>query len=903
MPSLPDKILSDAQISIFVDRVNSRSKEIISDSKFEIPNPALPGVGMLIKLLIRSFEKGVASFLAPVLLGKKVIDDGLGEIDDLFETVGEIFSNPLQFIIDEGINKSLQEFPFPIAFKVGSPYGDVNKLKELIDKAGDPRLGDVSGSTNLVFYNYDLIFSTTNSPKSGEITTFSSDVNSIRQISVSYKTNNNEDNDSLKNLDINDKISLSDGNKNGVFVITEIFDGAGERKLTLSPVIIENTEDANFVYIPGFSGISNPSSLLLRNFIGPDGSVLIPLSVLGINFPLISSLNLNLGNFNSLPDTSPTKNYLAQLGQDSGLDFNEVFSGVLTGKFPSVDFKKMQETGSAGSVDPKEKAKEDVIAFARLMQISVENPFFLIKIVVNYFKLLLLPINVIVGVLKGLSEKITNPVKLIKTIISGITNPLRLICDLVAEGFLQFLEPYLGPFVNPIMPYSSALVDPDNSSRGLKPLFSDLICGKFKDGLDSYVPDQSFFEEQSRLLSSNASGSNTVNLPYYILTDGSIPENGNITVDTAEFDKVRSIRVSSFTNTVENSLAVLTATPINSTISLSVDGSYYSYRVNFKSYLNKEGINYFEFLVSLDSKTAISDTELVKSGSNPDKIKALLTASNPDKTFLFIVEKYLPVKLISVWESIKGILGITIALASEIPTIVPTVVKSVLTGDPNSNEVTNYVISPNEVSELINQFLQFMYAGDKSLLFVATDPIFPAKKKEAADAIQNSSTDTSPGIETPFFELYAQLTESGRDNFILKDNLSTASGGFTDDPLLRDSLSGSQSLLEAKDFYYSQLSLEDLGKAVKVLSVIYFSLTEYPFYSAFPNSREDTISGVYITSGNTRSNIFNGTIIDGLEKYKVTTASTSSVNSPREIRVFINREINFIYTYLLPSIK
>jgi hypothetical protein len=196
------------------------------------------------------------------------------------------------------------------------------------------------------------------------------------------------------------------------------------------------------------------------------------------------------------------------------------------------------------------------------------------------------------------------------------------------------------------MPYSSALVDPDNSSRGLKPLFSDLICGKFKDGLDSYVPDQSFFEEQARLLSSNASGSNTVNLPYYILTDGSIPENGNITVDTAEFDKVRSIRVSSFTNTVENSLAVLTATPINSTISLSVDGSYYSYRVNFKSYLNKEGINYFEFLVSLDSKTAISDTELVKSGSNPDKIKALLTASNPDKTFLFIVEKYLPVKLI-----------------------------------------------------------------------------------------------------------------------------------------------------------------------------------------------------------------------------------------------------------------
>ena len=68
MAVLPDKLLSEKEISDFIDRVNQRSDEILGENKFKIPSPELPGVGLLIKLQIRAFEKSIASFLAPVFL-------------------------------------------------------------------------------------------------------------------------------------------------------------------------------------------------------------------------------------------------------------------------------------------------------------------------------------------------------------------------------------------------------------------------------------------------------------------------------------------------------------------------------------------------------------------------------------------------------------------------------------------------------------------------------------------------------------------------------------------------------------------------------------------------------------------------------------------------------------------
>ena len=56
MAILPDKILADAEIASFIGRVNTTADEIVGDSKFKIPNPSLPGLGLLIKLQIRYFS-------------------------------------------------------------------------------------------------------------------------------------------------------------------------------------------------------------------------------------------------------------------------------------------------------------------------------------------------------------------------------------------------------------------------------------------------------------------------------------------------------------------------------------------------------------------------------------------------------------------------------------------------------------------------------------------------------------------------------------------------------------------------------------------------------------------------------------------------------------------------------
>ena len=73
MAILPDKILADQEISDFVNRVNTRADQILGKSQFEIPSPNLPGLGLLIKLQIRVFEKVIASFFAPIFIGKQIV--------------------------------------------------------------------------------------------------------------------------------------------------------------------------------------------------------------------------------------------------------------------------------------------------------------------------------------------------------------------------------------------------------------------------------------------------------------------------------------------------------------------------------------------------------------------------------------------------------------------------------------------------------------------------------------------------------------------------------------------------------------------------------------------------------------------------------------------------------------
>ena len=75
MAVLPDKILEDYEIEAFVNRVNSSAEKIVSDPRFKISSPSLPGVGLLLKLQIRAFEKSLASSFAPIFIGKNALNE------------------------------------------------------------------------------------------------------------------------------------------------------------------------------------------------------------------------------------------------------------------------------------------------------------------------------------------------------------------------------------------------------------------------------------------------------------------------------------------------------------------------------------------------------------------------------------------------------------------------------------------------------------------------------------------------------------------------------------------------------------------------------------------------------------------------------------------------------------
>jgi hypothetical protein len=406
MAVLPDKILEDAEINAFIDRVNDTADSIVSDSKFKIPNSNLFGLGLLIKLQIRTFERSLATAFAPIFMGKKIMSSGIREIRETLSSIRTLFSNPLQFMLDEGINEQLKEFPFPISLNLADVGGDIGRLKSLINSSSPDNVDD-----ELDRFSYSITYNINQAPSDGQITTTSSGIENLTSINVSEVTDVEDNNGSLGLLKSGDEIEVSSDGKYGVFEVTSVrkinsSDPYYRIDLEIKSLNVEEVPGDGSVVIPGFSSASLRSSrrLALRDFTS-NGKISIPFSVLGLSFPGLSRINLVLGDFSDVSPDSPTRQYLDQLSNQSGIAYGDVFSGVLEGKFPKIDFTKIQETTLSGSPDLTESSKEDLVSFARVLQIGAENPFFLIRILLNYLKLLLLPIKVILGVLKGLAKK------------------------------------------------------------------------------------------------------------------------------------------------------------------------------------------------------------------------------------------------------------------------------------------------------------------------------------------------------------------------------------------------------------------------------------------------------------------------------------------------------------------
>lgn len=887
MAILPDKILADAEITSFIERVNTTADEIVGDSKFKIPNPSLPGLGLLVKLQIRAFEKSIASSFAPIFIGKKIIEDAkenparfFSIISEGLDSINTLFTNPIQFILDEGINNPLKEFPFPIAILFGGQSKDANRLKQLIDSAELSQ-----GGSSLQEYNYNLVLGTALLPGPGEAVSTAPDVNSIKSISVNYQTKTTGEKAPVQFLSEGDTFSVSDGNTASTYLVSSVKPGNDFADVFLQLIASDTVQsgDNKTIAIPGFkqTGISLSKRISLREFLTPDGRLIIPFSVLGINLPLLSQLGFELGNFSNLKEDSPTREFVTQLEARSGLRFNQVFASMIDGVFPQIDWESLSSEKSSGNQISKEASKEELVNLARLLQIGTDNPFFLIKILLNYVKLLLLPLQLVLGVFKSLSGLITSPISLVQTIFLFLTDPLKALCNIISEAFLTFLRPYLEPIVSPVIPYSEAVQDPQDKNRGLKPLFSDLICGTFSDKFNNYQPNPNFFAlQRNNLTGQNVNLNPPLQLPFTLSENKLIPDQGEIITNSTDPSSVTSIRVSTVTNTVEDSLVYLASVQVGSVISLTVSNKYQTYLVSTKALQQKPDGNYFEYLVQPTTQSIRASQANPSDNAVTNNLLASLGIDNPNKKFLFILENYLPLKLIARWESIKGILAITIALAAEIPSLIPAVFRSLFGIEQESNPTLPATTSVTDLLLLLSN-------GEDSLLEGLIGNNNEDQYAEiVSNIIGNSDSADSTGIESIFSNLSVSLSAQSKNTIIYKSNISSD---------VRD------------QFRYNEISLSQLGENVKVLLQAYYSIKDQSNAGGLNFVDKDrSVGKIYAVRNGNIEIIYDGGIYNAYEDFKLTNSEPSTLLGTvqvKSLRENIISNLNFVSIYLIPALK
>lgn len=933
MPFLPDKILEDFEIEAFNKRVNDSAEGIISDSKFKLTTSNIPGLSLLIKIMIRSLEKSLSASLAPLFLGKKALSEGFSGIKEAFEGLVELFKNPIQFLLDEGINNVLSDFPFPIRFELGSETSDVLDLPQT----------DGRDFTSFFDYSYVGIFRSSALPSTGEYTTQQASIPEISQVIISKSTNGGIDNPLLQNLTNGDEIQISDDRFLGTFTVNSSFllEEENSVRLNLTVKAIKNLESGTGeTSIPGFSKSIlslDACQLAVRSFLQPDGTLKVPLKSLGIDIPLLSNLSLVIGDFSSVQDSSPSKQYIDRLSEETGVEFQEVLGGILKGNFPSLDFAKIQEETENGVERSNEQSKEDLVVFARILEIAVTNPCFLIGIIINYLKLLLLPIRIAGGVLKGLGEEITGPIKLLRTVIRGLTDPIGLICDLIAKGFLESMKPYIQvPLQAANLTWEEALNDPDDSKRGLQPLVSDMVCGDFARKLKNYKPNPAFFENLAGTLGTPGIEKNGPQITYDLKTVGIVPNEGQVLVNSDRASQISNFKVSSFSNTVENALPYLAFLSSGDEFNFRFADQFGRYRISAKSFANNGNFPYFNIdvipvqtLFDLAKEKSIGD--LMLDGVNIDSLKSSLEIENPDKAFLLIIERYLPIKVVAVWEAIKGLIAIFGGLALQIPSLIPAVLRSILGLNIGKSraEIESQLdedfsfpnVSVESAIEVVN--LLFKPSGD-SLLVEGTNSnptgllvitLDREARSAASSIIQNSKISTEPGIEDFFYDLYDSLESSGKDTAIYKSKLSPLPGKSTISNRYLNRLNISRNFKypvlapSRENFYWGAYNIKELGDSVKIRSTIMLKITNIYYFSNVITNRinlEKTEITVYGNNyeGNevTRRVIYKGSILDALKKYKITNTSYDVRETYYDLRIKINREMDFVMNYALPSL-
>lgn len=931
MTVLPKKILEDFEIDAFISRVNSSAEKIISDPKFKLTTPSLPGFSLLLKLQIRAFEKSLASSFAPIFLGKQALSGGFKGINDAFNGIKEIFSNPLQFVLEEGLNSVLGEFPFPIRFEIGGGSSENLNLPD----------SDARDFSVFRDFSYEGIFSSSDIPSAGQYTTPRSSIASIDEVVINRFTNNGDLNELLLDVGVGDQIQISDGSFLGIYTVNsvEVLGNSENLRIDLTVISVQGLTGevgSGSTTIPGFGKSSiglNGCQLAIQSFINPSGSLRFPLKSLGVNIPFLSSLIVVVGDFSKLKDSSPTKKYVGRLSQETGLEFQDVLGGMLTGKFPNLDFKKIQEEVADGVDNSNEQSKEDLVVLARVLEIAATNPCFLIGIIINYLKLLLLPVRVVISVIRGLASLISGPVPLIRTVINGITDPIGLVCDLVSRGFLEVIRPYIqNPIIAVGIPWEEALVDPRDMRRGLQPLISDMVCGEFSKKLKSYTPNQGFFVNLSNSVSSDDPVELGPQITYDLFPDNRIPSGGQISINSLDASEITLFKISSLSNTVENALPYLAYLSPGDVFDFQYLDQSGRYRISSKKLISSGDLPYFEISTTplpsvLEEARNKSETDLLIDGIDINGFKAKLSIDNPDKEFLFIIEEYLPIKMIAIWESIKGVVALFGGLAQQVPSLIPAILRSLLglNKEKSNDEILDGIESENSdfsdsSIEASKEILNLLYKPSvEGLVYEATVNTLSFQfSEEARDAlssiIQNSPVSTDPGIETVFYDLADSLKAEGKDSAIFRNKLSTTTGRITKGNVflnirIKDQVFVYPERSPSKDdFYWGAYGLRAVGDSVKVMSQVLFELRNTFYFNDERGSNVDLTElnlQVYKNSadGKSRDFIYSGNAYNALNKYKITKGGAFPTEAePRDIRIKINREMNFLINYGLLSL-
>jgi|694.fasta_scaffold106061_2 hypothetical protein len=834
--SIIPKCLTDDQIDNFVNNVNKTSDEILGESKFKIPNPALPGLGLLVKLQIKIFEKSILVNFLPIIKGKQILTEAFTKlrvlkfIRERTEEVAELLRNPIQTLLNQAVNIPLaQDFPFPVAllFGIRTSSGDIQNLISDINTVGN----DVQSVNTLL--NYKIEFDSILDPPPGLITSPDRSPDNLQQMKVNFTSESGERDSPLLFLKPGDYFSLDFENFTNTYQVSEIEIQTNfiqlffQLQATSSPSFVSQQEK---VFVPGFSSVSLRISrkISLRQFLNEQGKLIIPLTAFGISLPI----SLELGNFDRLSETNPTYKFVKKLEAETNLDFSKVLSDMIDGIFPVIDWEEIQKDPRFRS--SQEDSKLEMINLARLIQIGTDNPLFMIRMILNYLKLLLLPIEVVVSVFKTILSQISNPISLIRIIFLIISNPLRFLCDIISDAFLKFLRVYLEPPLAPLIQWNELVQDPVDRGRGLKPLFSDLICGRFKNKLANYNPDSNFFVQESAKLKIPP-GENPIVQLSYNLTQNPIPDLGEVSLQSPILSQNTSMRFSTITDTVENGLAYLTSLGIGDTFYLSSNGQFQNFRVSGKNLIENNNQTYFEYLVQPVNVTevyATQENQQLQSAFNgivSDQFKASISVNNPNKTFLFILERYLPMKAIAAWESIKGIFSITVALASEIPSLIPLCFKCIFSGNRNTQQTPSSL-----TQEGSSDFLQ----GFISSLDIELDPdrrnFGEYKSGEGREASEEffreiqlkeinpgspggseKTPNTEGGIQEVFLDLQKARQAEGKSTRVYRSNL----------PVEFQS-----------NFRWDSLTLNQIGENLKVLSRVAYELS----FRATSSSQENS---------------------------------------------------------------